>query len=180
MGLWQVHPELKPTHPAMYGLWHFLVNNPRPGSHPLDIPGTYNPGIPHAIPVFNFSFKHIGNGLDTAVRMPGEPGKVIMGVITGTEIVKHKERVKTWGFAITECPVKVYPSPFNGCICPQYLSDMPHLYHTGQGDYYPMNFCIEIIPFFCRLTVGNWNGAGSFPSPIMHGKKRKVLIGITG
>ena len=51
-------------------------------------PGVDDPGVAHAVPMLDPAIKHVGDGLDAAMRMPGEAGQVL-GRIFGAEVVEQ-------------------------------------------------------------------------------------------
>ena len=49
----------------------------------------------------DFACEHVGDGLDAAMRMPGESGEVVGGILVA-EIVEQEERIELGGFAEAE------------------------------------------------------------------------------
>jgi len=49
--------------------------------------------VAHAIAVLHLSAQHIGDRFNAAVRMPGKPGYVVIGIIVA-EVVHQQERVE--------------------------------------------------------------------------------------
>jgi hypothetical protein len=82
-----------PPYPAIHRLWHLLVDDAGTCRRPLDASGIDRAGMTHAVAMLDSSLKHIGNGLDPPVRVPGKTGKVILRPV-GPEVVEHQERVK--------------------------------------------------------------------------------------
>jgi hypothetical protein len=68
---------------------------------PLHIAGANSPLVAHAVTMRHQPFQHIGNRLDSPVRMPGKPGQALIGV-TGMEVVQHQERIELGDLRITE------------------------------------------------------------------------------
>ena len=79
--------------PALIALGHLLVNDPAPGRHPLHVAGRDGAVIAHAVAVIHGSGQHVGDGLDAAMRMPGETGQIIVGNIVA-EIVEKEKRIE--------------------------------------------------------------------------------------
>ena len=55
--------------------------------------------------------EHVGDRLDAAVRMPREPGEVVLRAVVA-EIVEEQERVEGLGLAEAEGTVKLHPGAF--------------------------------------------------------------------
>jgi hypothetical protein len=87
--------------PLASPLRHLLVQNAAAGRHPLHVAGGHAALVAQAVAVRHFAGKHIGDGLDAAVRMPGKSGHVIRRILIA-EIVQQQERIELLGFAETE------------------------------------------------------------------------------
>jgi hypothetical protein len=73
--------------------FHFLVDNPASRCHPLHIAGSNCPSISHAVPVLDSSSQDVRDRFNSAVRMPGEAGQVVVGNIIA-EIVEQKKWIE--------------------------------------------------------------------------------------
>ncbi len=62
------------------------MNDTAAGCHPLDVSRAYYPFVPHAVAVFNFTVKDIGNSLYATMRMPGKTAHIVPGLI-GMKII---------------------------------------------------------------------------------------------
>ena len=63
------------------------------GGHPLDVAGADGARVAHAVAVVDLAGEHVGHRLDAAVRMPREPGQVVVRV-TRFEVVEQQERIE--------------------------------------------------------------------------------------
>ncbi len=71
----QVGPELEAVHPARrVAVRHLLVEDAAAGGHPLHVAGTERALVAQAVGVVDRAGQHVGDGLDAAVRVPGEAG----------------------------------------------------------------------------------------------------------
>ena len=78
----QVDPELEAAHaPVGAGPRHLLVHDAAAGRHPLHVAGADRAGVADAVAVVDLAGQHVGDGLDAAVRVPGEPRQVVVGVV---------------------------------------------------------------------------------------------------
>jgi hypothetical protein len=92
---------------------HFLMENPTPGSHPLHVAGGHFALVAQAITVFHRTRKNIGNGFYTAVRVPGESGKVIFGPLIA-EVVKEQEWIEFPGLPESKSALQLYTGTLQG------------------------------------------------------------------
>jgi hypothetical protein len=53
------------------------MNDPAPGSHPLNIACTDDTAVAHAVTVFDRAGEDISDGLNPAVRVPGKTCQII-------------------------------------------------------------------------------------------------------
>ena len=65
-----------------------------PTGHPLHVTFADGARVTQAVAVADGAFEHIGNGLDAAMRIGGEPADGTFDGIVESEMVKQKERVK--------------------------------------------------------------------------------------
>src|SRR5207244_4904402 len=90
---------------------HLLVNDPAARCHPLHVPGTDNAAVADAVAMLHRSRQHIGDGLDSTVRMPGKPCQIVLRNIVA-EVVQQQERVKVLGVPKAESAAEVYTCAF--------------------------------------------------------------------
>jgi hypothetical protein len=70
------------------------MHNPAAAGHPLDVSGTDDANITKAIAMPRVTFKHIGDGLDAAMRMRWETGYGSLAGIVEREMVKKEKWVE--------------------------------------------------------------------------------------
>ena len=110
----QVGPQLEAVHAALrVALRHFLMHDAAPGGHPLHVAFAERAVAAEAVAVFDGAFQNISDGLDAAVRMPGEAGEIILRVIVA-EIVEQQERIGLGGFAEAEGAPQLDAGAFDG------------------------------------------------------------------
>jgi len=80
---------------------------PLPARHPLHIAGRDDAAVPDAVAMLDSSGKHVGDGLDSPVRMPGKSRQIVRGHIIA-EIVQQEERVELFCISETECAAEVH------------------------------------------------------------------------
>ena len=69
----QIHPELETlNHTGLVTERHLLMHDPATGRHPLRAPRADRSRVSHAVRVLDIATQQVGDGLDTAVGMPGE------------------------------------------------------------------------------------------------------------
>ena len=71
---------------------HLLVQDAPAGRHPLHVAGAQGTVVAQAVGMVDRAGEHVGDGLDPAMRVPGEAGLVVGGTIVA-EIVEQQERV---------------------------------------------------------------------------------------
>ena len=120
----QVGPELKSVHAAVRrGFGHLLVDDAAARGHPLHIAGADRPFVAHAVTVFHGAGCQVGDGLDAAVRMPGEAFDVIFGSVAA-EIVKQQKGVKQFGGAEAEGTAQVNAGTLEGRLAFGHTDDL--------------------------------------------------------
>ncbi len=87
--------------PSAIALGHLLMDDPAPRRHPLDVAGGDGPAVAHAVAVLHRPGKDVGDGLDSAVRVPRETRQIIRGNVVA-EVVEQQERVEIGGVAEAE------------------------------------------------------------------------------
>ena len=97
----------------LIALGHFLVDDASARRHPLNVAGGDGSAVAHAVAVLDSSREDIGDGLDTAVGMPGKAGQVIVRNIVA-EIVEQQERIEIGCVAKTECAPEMNARAFQG------------------------------------------------------------------
>ena len=61
----------------------------------------------------DFACQHVGDGLDAAMRVPGEAGEVVRGFLVA-EVIQQKERIELLCFAETEGALELNARALNG------------------------------------------------------------------
>ena len=84
--------------PCVVALRHFLMHDAAAGRHPLHVAGTEIAAVAQAVAVLDGSGQHVGDGLDAAVRVPGEAGEILVRPVVA-EIVEQQERIEFGGVA---------------------------------------------------------------------------------
>ena len=87
--------------PLWVSLRHFLMQNSTPGRHPLHVTGPECAPVSQTVAVVDAARQHIGDGLDTPVRMPGKSRAVIFRTVVA-EVVEEKEWIEVAGITETE------------------------------------------------------------------------------
>ncbi len=97
-------------HPAMLiALGHLLVQNAAAGGHPLHVAGGHLALVAKAVAVLHRAGKHVCDGLDPAVWMPGKSRNVIFWILIA-EIVQQQERIEVFGFAEAKGALQLHAS----------------------------------------------------------------------
>ena len=110
----QIGPELEAVHAAGgIALGHFLMNDAAAGGHPLHVAGGDGAAVAHAVAVLDGAGEDVGDGLDAAMRMPGEAGQVVLRDVVA-EIVEQEERIEVGGVAETERAAQMDAGAFEG------------------------------------------------------------------
>ncbi|MNN23309.1 hypothetical protein D3C81_1367020 [compost metagenome] len=89
----QVQPELEAFHAAVFLLGHFRVHHAGAGHHPLGAAVLQQPFVAGAVAMAHAASQHVGDGLETAVRVIGEAADVVI-LAVGAEGIEHQERVQ--------------------------------------------------------------------------------------
>jgi len=76
---------------------HLLVQDARPGGHPLDVAGPEHAGIAKAVAMRDLALEDVGDRLDAAMRAPRKALGIARRIIVA-EIVEQQERVQLRGF----------------------------------------------------------------------------------
>ena len=104
------------------------MDDPAAGGHPLDVAGTDDPLVSHAVPVFDFSVQDVGDRLDPAVGVPGEPFDVIPGIVP-PEIVEQQKGIELRPLVETEQPLQTDSRPFEDGLALDDLLDLSGFIH---------------------------------------------------
>jgi len=108
------------VHPAAcVALRHLLVENPAPRRHPLHVTGAQRARIPQTVAVIHRAGEHVRDGLDAAVRMPGEAGLIVRGCIV-PEIIEQEKRIVVARVAEPERAAQPHPRALDGGFCLNY------------------------------------------------------------
>ena len=76
-------------------------------------PAPSTPLLPRLSPWSTVAGQHVGDGLDAAVRMPGEAGEVVVGIVVA-EIVQQQERIELLGLAEAEGAAQLHAGALHG------------------------------------------------------------------
>ena len=85
-----MHPATRVT------LRHLLMQNATSGGHPLDVTGSEAATIAQVVAMLDATSENVRDGLDTAMRVPGEPGSVVVGNVV-SKVVEEQKRVDVIG-----------------------------------------------------------------------------------
>src|SRR5271167_4491216 len=121
---------------SMVALRHLLVNNAAACGHPLHIASANHPAVTHAIAVRHGSRKHVGDGLDSTVRMPWESRQIVLWNIIA-EIVEQQKGIEVLGASEAKCPAEMHSCTFEswfGLNEPLYRSNR-HVKTPIKGEY---------------------------------------------
>ena len=94
-------------------LRHLLVEDAAAGGHPLHVAGAERAAVAQAVAVLDRAGQHVGDGLDAAVRVPGEAGEVVLRALVA-EIVEQQERIELGGVAEAEGAAQLDAGAFDG------------------------------------------------------------------
>ena len=89
------------------------MEDPAAGGHPLDVAGAQGAAVAETVAVGHGAGEHVGDGLDPAVRVPGEPGEEVLGVVV-PKVVEQEERVEVVGIAEAERAAEANAGAFDG------------------------------------------------------------------
>ena len=71
VGRGQIDPELEAVNNDAFG-WDFVMDQPAPGRHPLDVAGSDHPAMALIVVVIEAALEDVSDGLDSAMRMFAE------------------------------------------------------------------------------------------------------------
>ena len=92
---------------------HLLVEDAAAGGHPLDVARSHAALVAEGVAVGDFAGQDVGDGLDAAMRVPGEAGEVVRGVLVA-EIIQQEERIELLCFAETEGALELNARTLDG------------------------------------------------------------------
>ncbi len=98
---------------AVVAFGHLLVQDAAAGGHPLDVAGSHFALVAERVAVFDGAGEDVGDGLDAAMRMPGESGEVVVGILIA-EVVEEEKRVEFLGLAEAEGALEAHAGAFEG------------------------------------------------------------------
>src|SRR5271165_854593 len=90
---------------------HLLMNDAATGRHPLHVSGADDTAIANAVAMRHSSGQHVGDRLDSTVRMPRESRQVILWNIVA-EIIQQEERVEVFCVPKTKRAVEMHARAF--------------------------------------------------------------------
>ncbi len=93
-------------------LGHLLVQDAAAGRHPLHVAGGHLALVAEAVAVLDRAGKHVGDGLDAAMRMPGKSREVILGILVA-KIVQQQKGIELFGLAETEGALQFHAGAFD-------------------------------------------------------------------
>src|SRR5579863_2720954 len=111
--------------------------------HPLNVTGRDGALVAHAVAMIDSSGKYIGNGLDAAMRMPGEARQIIVGNIIA-EIVKKKKRIEVGCIPETECTPQMYSRALERRL------GLDQAFYGSNGQFWPPTARIQNSEFRMR------------------------------
>jgi hypothetical protein len=89
----QVEPELEAFHHPFFLLRNLGMDHASPGGHPLHTAVLQQAFVPGAVAVQHAPGDHVGHGFETAVRVVGKAGDVVVGLVAAKG-VEHQKRVE--------------------------------------------------------------------------------------
>jgi len=89
----QVEPQLEAAHQPFHLLGHFRMHDAAPGTHPLHAARAKQPLVTVIVTVAHAAIEHVGDRFKAAMRVIGEAGNVIAGLVRAKGI-EHQKRVK--------------------------------------------------------------------------------------
>jgi hypothetical protein len=140
------------------------MDDPASRRHPLNVARADRSTVPHAVAVLDRSRQNVGDGLDSAVRVPRETRQVILRDVIA-EIVKKKEGVEIGSVAESERAAQMHAGAFNG-----WLGLNKPLYWTKGHDSPPLflnsrtNYCLSQFPSQVAHSTVDHDFAADRPS----------------
>ena len=97
--------------PHVVAFWHLLVNDSAARGHPLNVSGSNDAAVAHAVAVRNRSCQHVGDGLDSSIWVPRKARQIILRDIIA-EIIQQEERVEVLGISESKGAAQMHTGPF--------------------------------------------------------------------
>src|SRR5258705_3516753 len=91
----------------MIALRHFLMNDPAARRHPLNVTRSDGAVVAHAVRVVDGSGEDVGDGLNSAVRMPRKARGIIFRHVIA-KIVQKEKRIKVGCITEAECAAQMH------------------------------------------------------------------------
>ncbi|MPN25497.1 hypothetical protein SDC9_172908 [bioreactor metagenome] len=128
--LWQIEPKLEPEHP-LGGYRHLLMQYSTAGGHPLALAGFDGILVAKAVHVLDFSTDEVGDGFNSAMRVPWKPCCVIRRV-SRIKRIQHEKRIKIIYITVAQHSNKRYARAIHRAEPAHSLYDFPmfHPVHT--------------------------------------------------
>src|SRR5579859_2731111 len=104
-----MHPPLRVS------FRHFLMQDAAAGSHPLDVTSGHFAFVAETVAVLDRTGQHVRDGLDSAMRMPGESRQVVCRILIA-EVVQQQKRIELLGLAEAEGALQLYSRSFDGWL----------------------------------------------------------------
>ena len=170
----QVGPELEAVHAALLvAVRHLLVQDAAARGHPLHVAGAQRAAVAQAVAVVDRAGEHVGDGLDAAVRVPGE-ARLVVGRPVVAEVVEQQERVVLAGVAEAEGAAQADAGAFHGRAG---LDDALH-----RSDGHGHDPFVNTIPRH-QISAGNApfqasprNGSATLCRPTAHSPPRAATL----
>jgi hypothetical protein len=98
------------------------VHDAAPGGHPLQAAGLEQADVAHSVVVAHAPGQHVGDGLEAAVGMVGEPANVVVRPV-GAEGVEHQEGIEPAPQGRRQHPGEFDPGAVGGGLALHLLLD---------------------------------------------------------
>src|SRR5262249_27230177 len=107
-------PQLEAVHaPVLVALRHLLMEDSASRRHPLDVTGAKLAAVSQAVAMIDGSSQHIGDGLDAAMGMPGEPGAIVVRPVVA-KVIEQQEGIELARLAEAEGAAQLYTCSLHG------------------------------------------------------------------
>ncbi len=100
------------------------MNDAAAGGHPLHVAGPDGPAVPGRILVLAFSFEHVRDGLEPAVRMVRRPDRFAWLVLHRPHLVEQQERIGMPKACARKWPTHDEAGPLLLAMCADDLDDL--------------------------------------------------------
>mmetsp|Transcript_5844 Transcript_5844/g.22885 ORF Transcript_5844/g.22885 Transcript_5844/m.22885 type:complete len:339 (+) Transcript_5844:3134-4150(+) len=129
----QVEPELEAGHAACVLLGGLAVDHAAASGHPLHAAVADQAFMAGRVAVAHAAVQHVGDGLETAVRVVGEAGDVVVRVVRA-EVVEHQEGVEAALQVLRQHPVQLDAGTVAGRLTGDEALDLTRLVQQGGGN----------------------------------------------